>query len=70
MNLLDNLHSIFNCDESGFPFNTKPGKVIGVKKMKQLDYATSGDKSQVTVLACVSAAGPPIKRKLNFIKMR
>ena len=31
--------------------------------MKQLDYATSGDKSQVTVLACVSAAGqilPPV----------
>ena len=31
--------------------------------MKQLDHATSGDKSQVTVLACVSAAGqilPPM----------
>ena len=62
-NLMDKPGEIFNCDESGFPLDHKPGKVIGLKGQKSLNLSTSGDKVQVTVLACVSATGyvmPPM----------
>ena len=61
--LMDKPGQIFNCDESGFPLDHKPGKVIGLKGQKSLNLTTSGDKAQVTVLACVSATGyvmPPM----------
>ena len=54
---------IFNCDESGFSLDYKPGKVVRAKGLKALNVATSGDKSQLTVLACASASGyamPPL----------
>ena len=62
-NLMDKPGQIFNCDKSGFPLDHKPGKVIGLKGQKSLNLSTSGDKAQVTVLACVSATGyvmPPM----------
>ena len=62
-NLMDKPGEIFNCDESGFQLDHKPGKVIGLKGQKSLNLSTSGDKVQVTVLACVSATGyvmPPM----------
>ena len=54
---------IFNCDESGFPLEHKPGKLIGVRGQKDLHTTTVGEKAQLTVLACVSASGyalPPL----------
>ena len=50
-------------DESGFPLEPKPPKTIHQKGDKQPYYVTKGTKSQVTVVACVSASGqyiPPM----------
>ena len=61
--LLDEATRIFNCDESGFPLDHKPGKVICQRGLKELSLTTSGDKAQLTVLACASASGyvlPPL----------
>ena len=54
---------IYNIDESGFPLQHQPGKRIGVRGQKHVMVNTSGDKTQVTVLACVRADGcymPPM----------
>ena len=67
--LLDHPSLIFNADESGMPLNHHPGKPIAVSGQKHVCVLCSGDKTQVTVLACVSASGnamPPLvifKRK-------
>ena len=45
---------IFNCDETGLPLCPKSLKVVG---HKTLNYVTGNSKSQITVLACTSAAG-------------
>ena len=44
---------LFNCDESGFSMDHKPGMLIGLKKERFLNRTTSGEKVQLTVLACV-----------------
>ena len=54
---------IFNLDESGFPLCPKPPKVITKKGEKHPACVTGEDRSQITVLACVSAGGyalPPL----------
>ena len=54
---------IYNIDESGFPLQHRPGKRIGVRGQKHVVVNTSGDKTQITVLACVRADGcymPPM----------
>ena len=48
---------IFNCDETGVPLNPKPLKVVGEKGTKNLCTISGNSKSQITVLACASAAG-------------
>ena len=48
---------IFNCDETGMPLNAKPPKVAVKTGTKHSRCVTTGDKSQITVLACCSAAG-------------
>ena len=53
---------IFNGDESGKPLGQKAGKIVGGKG-ENTYVATSGDKSQITVLACTNATGvamPPL----------
>ena len=62
-NLKDKPNRIFNLDESGMPLQHRPGKRIAVKGQKHVIVITSGDKTNVTVLACVSASGyalPPM----------
>lgn len=60
---------IFNADESGIPLQHRPGKRIAVRGQKHVNVTTSGNKTQIMVLACVSASGcyiPPMvvfKRK-------
>ncbi len=60
---------IFNTDETGVPLDPKPLKVYGATTQKNFYSVTTGNKQQVTVLACVSAGGcclPPMiifKRK-------
>ena len=60
---------IYNMDETGLPLNPKSMKCIYKKGEKNPLAPCSGDKSQITVVSCVSASGscmPPvviIKRK-------
>ena len=54
---------IFNFDESGFPLNPKPPKVVALKGSKHPSTVVSSERSQITVLACCSAGGnyiPPL----------
>ena len=56
--LLDKPCQIFNMDESRFPLAPKSPKGIHVVRDHSAAKAiNSGDKSQITVLACVSAGG-------------
>ena len=48
---------IFNMDESGFPLDPKPLKIIDSRGSKNPYCISSGSKSQVSIAACVSAAG-------------
>ena len=62
-NLLSSHGQIFNVDESGFPLEPKPEAVVAERGCKHPFVQTSGNKSQITVLTCVSAAGvavPPM----------
>ena len=47
---------VFNCDESSLPLSHKPPKVVARVGQKHPYAVTSGDKAQITILACASAA--------------
>ena len=47
---------IFNCDEVGMPLVHKLPKVISHVGQKHPYAVTSGDKAQITILACASAS--------------
>ena len=49
--------SIYNMDETGVPLCPRPPKIIAKKGQKKDRYRTSGQKTQITVLACGSATG-------------
>ena len=54
---------IFNCDETGFPLEHTPPRVVAVKGKKHPRAITTGNKKSITVLACCNAAGfylPPL----------
>ena len=55
--LLDKPCQIFNCDETGMPLSPHPPRVIAPKGAKHPAAITSGDRSQITVLAYCSAGG-------------
>ena len=57
---------IFNCDETGMSFTHKPPKVVAGVRQRHPYAITSGDKSQITVLACGSAAGYTIPPMVIF----
>ena len=57
---------IFNCDESGMPLSHRPGSVIAKKGQKHVTALVSGNKTQITVLICASAAGNPIPPMVIF----
>ena len=67
--LKDKPGRVFNQDQSGIPLQHHPGKRIAVKGQKHVNVISSGNKTHITVLACVSASGyalPPMviyKRK-------
>jgi hypothetical protein len=61
--LLDKPMQIFNADETEMPLGNKAGKIVPRKGEKHTYVATSGDKNQITVLACTNAVGfamPPL----------
>ena len=57
---------IFNADESGIPLQHRPGRRIAVRGQKHVTVNTSGNKAQVTVLACVCASGKYIPPMIVF----
>ena len=61
--LLDKPCQIFNMDESGMPLDPKQVKGVFQRGVKNVLAPSSGDKTQITVVACISAAGscmPPM----------
>ena len=73
--LIDHPALIFNMDETGFPLDPKPLTTIHGRGEKNPFSVSSGSKSPVTVVACVSATGqsiPPLviwKRKTISVDM-
>ena len=57
---------IFNADETGVPLDAKPLKVFGTKSQKNFYSVSTGNKAQVTVLACVSAGGTSLPPMIIF----
>ena len=55
--LKDKPGRVFNLDESGIPLQRRPGRRIAVKGQKHVNVISSGDKTHITVLSCVSASG-------------
>ena len=54
---------IFNMDESAIPLDPKSPKLVFEKGYHGASCVTTGDKAQITIVACVSAAGfslPPM----------
>ena len=64
---------LFNIDKAGLPISLKPLKMVCRKGSKNPCCIDSGDKNQITVVGCVSAAGycvPPMivyNRKSCFV---
>ena len=53
--LLNEPSRIYNVDETGMPLDHRPPKVVAYKGQKKVRTRTLGNKSQVTMIACVSA---------------
>ena len=61
--IIDKPIQIFNIDETGLPIDHRPPKIICKTGSKNPACITSGNKTQVTIVACVNAAGyslPPM----------
>ncbi len=65
-NLMESPGQIYNVDETGMPFNRSPPKVIIKRGHKKVRYRTAGNKSQITVIGCVSAVGHAISAFVIF----
>ena len=55
--LLNSPGRIYNVDETGIALDGHAPKVVAKRGQKKVRYRTSGNKSQITVIACVSASG-------------
>ena len=55
--LLNKPAQIYNFDEVGMPLDHRSPRVVVKKGQKKVRYRSSGNKSQVTAVACVNAAG-------------
>ena len=64
--LINSPSRIFNVDESGFPLQQKSQKVVARKGTKHPTVVTTGDKCQITVIACANAAGSVIPPMVIF----
>ena len=53
-------NQIYNVDETGMPLEHRPPKVVTKKGQKKVRCRTSGNRSQITVIGCVSATGQAI----------
>ena len=57
---------IFNVDESGFPLQAHKSCVVAEKGCKHPTTVTTGDKAQITVIACVNASGAKLPPMVIF----
>lgn len=64
--IFDSPAAIMNCDEIGIPLSSPGLRVVQEVGEKNPNYVTGGDKSQITVLACTSAAGQYIPPFIIF----
>ena len=64
--LKDKPAQIYNCDESGVPLDPKQLKIISAKGAKKVRQISSGNKTQITILGCVSATGQAIPPMVIF----
>lgn len=55
--LMNSPNRIYNVDETGICLDGHAPRVVALKGQKKVRYRTSGNKNQVTVIACVSASG-------------
>ena len=51
---------IYNVDETGIPLDHHLPKVVGRKGKRKIRCLVTGNKAQITVVACVSASGQAI----------
>ena len=64
--LKDKPVQIYNCDDSGMPLEFKLSKIIAGKGAKKLQQCTSGNETQIAILACANAAGQAILPMVIF----
>ena len=55
--LLDLPSRIYNVDETGIALDGHAPRVVAKRGQKKVRYRTTGNKKQVTVIACVNASG-------------
>ena len=62
-NLMDRNACIYNMDETGMPLDSKQLKRVAPRGFKKVHGPSSGNKTQITILACANAMGnmlPPM----------
>ena len=64
--LLDKVSRIYNMDESGMPLSHKQPKRIAERGTRKVHGRASGDKSQITIVACANAAGSTLPPMVIF----
>ena len=55
--LLNSPNRIYNVDETGIALDGHASRIVAKRGQKKVRYRTSGNKNQITVIACVSASG-------------
>jgi len=58
--IMDSPAQIYNVDVTGMPLDHRPSKIVTKKGQKKVWYHTSGNKSHITVIGCISAVGQAI----------
>ena len=66
--LLDKPAHIYNCDESGMPLQHKMPKTVAHRGTKKVCQRPSGDKTQISVLACGNGVGQAIPLMVIFAR--
>ena len=66
--LLDKPGQIYNVDESGIPLDHRSPRVLTKRGHKKVRYATSGNKSQITIIivGCINAIGQALPSFIIF----
>ena len=66
-NFMDKPGKIYNVDESGMPLNHCSPHVIARRGQRKVRYCTSGNKSQITIVACINAIGQTMPPFISYL---